>query len=168
MNAPLITRCMTRRQFLASVGKGSLVVGFSFAPLGSALVNDAHAAGGASELGVDSWIVLDNQGIVTIYSGKVELGTGVQTALTQIVAEELFVRVEAVAFVQGIRRSHRAIRDSPREARRSRTRDRRYAAPRQPRSRRCSLWRRNISAYPNRSCSRVTAQSALDHSSLVR
>ncbi len=32
---------------------------------------------------------MDAQGQVTVYSGKVELGTGVSTALRQIVAEEL-------------------------------------------------------------------------------
>ena len=90
---------MTRRQFLASVGNASLIVGFSFTPLGSLMSNDAHAA--TSELAVDSWIVLDNKAIVTIYSGKVELGTGVQTALMQIVAEELFVGLDRVEFVQG-------------------------------------------------------------------
>ncbi len=39
--------------------------------------------------------------MITIYSGKVELGTGVQTALTQIVVEELYVRMEQVRYVQG-------------------------------------------------------------------
>ena len=52
-------------------------------------------------MGVDSWLVIGPDSSVTIYSGKVELGTGVQTALTQIVAEELYVEVGKVHFVQG-------------------------------------------------------------------
>jgi CO/xanthine dehydrogenase Mo-binding subunit len=38
---------------------------------------------------VDSWLEIDSDGNVTVYSGKVELGTGLRTSLTQIVAEEL-------------------------------------------------------------------------------
>src|SRR5918998_831018 len=34
---------------------------------------------------VDSWLEIDADGNVTVYSGKVELGTGLQTALGQIV-----------------------------------------------------------------------------------
>jgi CO/xanthine dehydrogenase Mo-binding subunit len=93
---------VTRRQFLATIGKGSLVVGFSFASLGAAtLPKDAHAAAPEPDLAVDSWIVLDNHGMVTIFSGKVELGTGVQTALMQIVAEELFIDLDSIEFIQG-------------------------------------------------------------------
>src|SRR5918992_2228364 len=40
---------------------------------------------------VDSWLAIDADGNVTLYAGKVELGTGLQTALGQIVAEELDV-----------------------------------------------------------------------------
>jgi len=50
---------------------------------------------------LDSWITIDRAGQVTAYVGKVELGTGVETALAQIVAEELDVAVESVSVVQG-------------------------------------------------------------------
>jgi nicotinate dehydrogenase subunit B len=40
-------------------------------------------------------------GDVTLYSGKVDLGTGVRTALAQIVAEELDVPFTAVSVIQG-------------------------------------------------------------------
>ena len=50
---------------------------------------------------VGSFIAIDGDGIVTIYSGKVELGTGVLTAITQIAAEELSVRLDRVTIVQG-------------------------------------------------------------------
>ena len=92
----------TRRQFLAGVGKGSLVVGFTFGPLSNVLMtSDAHAASASSQVSVDSWLLLDSKGIVTVFSGKVELGTGIQTALMQIVAEELFVGLDRIEFVQG-------------------------------------------------------------------
>ncbi len=38
---------------------------------------------------------------MTVYSGKVDLGTGVRTALAQIVADELDVRFDSVKIVQG-------------------------------------------------------------------
>ena len=50
---------------------------------------------------VDTWLAVDAEGNVTVYSGKVELGTGVATALAQIVAEELDVPVERVRMVMG-------------------------------------------------------------------
>ena len=40
---------------------------------------------------LDSWLAISSDGNVTVFTGKVELGTGTQTALAQIVAEELDV-----------------------------------------------------------------------------
>ena len=95
------TTRVSRRQFLASIGTGTLLVGFRFLPLAGAIVANDVLANGPPELSVDSWILLDDKGIVTIFSGKVELGTGTQTALMQIVAEELFVGLDRIEFVQG-------------------------------------------------------------------
>lgn len=50
---------------------------------------------------VDSYLELDANGTVTVYSGKVELGTGVATALMQIVAGELGVPLGQVRIVMG-------------------------------------------------------------------
>ena len=50
---------------------------------------------------VDTFLAIDVKGMVTVYSGKVDLGTGVQTALTQIVAEELDTPLKSVTIVQG-------------------------------------------------------------------
>ena len=50
---------------------------------------------------VDSWLEIDKDGNVTVYAGKVELGTGIQTALAQIVAEELDVAFDRVTMVLG-------------------------------------------------------------------
>jgi len=95
---------MSRRRFLARAG--TLAVAFSLAPaLSQSLATQARAAGTATTAGndmaVDSWLVIGSDSGVTIYSGKVELGTGVQTALSQIVAEELYVDLNQITFVQG-------------------------------------------------------------------
>jgi nicotinate dehydrogenase subunit B len=50
---------------------------------------------------LDRWIAIETNGAVTAFSGKVELGTGVRTALAQIVAEELDVPLERVHMVMG-------------------------------------------------------------------
>jgi nicotinate dehydrogenase subunit B len=45
---------------------------------------------------LDSWIRLNEDETITIFSGKVELGQGIKTALAQIVAEEMDVSVQRV------------------------------------------------------------------------
>lgn len=50
---------------------------------------------------VDSWLAITPDNKVVVYSGKVELGTGVITALAQIAAEELDVPLENIEMVQG-------------------------------------------------------------------
>jgi nicotinate dehydrogenase subunit B len=50
---------------------------------------------------LDDWLAIEPDGAVTALSGKVELGTGVKTALAQIVAEELDVPLERVHMVMG-------------------------------------------------------------------
>src|SRR4029079_2105870 len=48
---------------------------------------------------LDSWIAVGGDGSITAYTGKCELGQGMLTAQTQIVAEELCVEVERVHLV---------------------------------------------------------------------
>ena len=50
---------------------------------------------------LDDWISIDPDGTITVMSGKVELGTGVRTALAQIAAEELDAPLECVRMVMG-------------------------------------------------------------------
>ena len=50
---------------------------------------------------LDDWLAINPDGTVTAFSGKVELGTGVRTALAQIVAEELDLPLERVQMVMG-------------------------------------------------------------------
>jgi len=50
---------------------------------------------------VESYLAIGSDGRITVYSGKVDLGTGLRTALTQIVAEELDVPLGHVTLVQG-------------------------------------------------------------------
>ncbi|MCJ7622133.1 MAG: molybdopterin-dependent oxidoreductase, partial [Anaerolineaceae bacterium] len=50
---------------------------------------------------LDSWIRINTDGTITIFSGKVELGQGIKTALAQIGADELDVSLEKIVMVTG-------------------------------------------------------------------
>lgn len=50
---------------------------------------------------VDSWIHVDKDGTVTVYTGKVEVGQNIRTSLSQIVAEELTVLLSSIKMVMG-------------------------------------------------------------------
>ena len=106
----------TRRAFLAH--SGAIVIGFTLlggktgralAETSGQVASHADEADQAIRLGqtttgatqLDSWLSIDRNGDVTIFSGKVELGTGVRTALGQIAAEELDLPFERVALIQG-------------------------------------------------------------------
>jgi len=88
----------SRREFLKA--GGALVVTFSIGGIGDTAAQAAPAKTVAADQ-VDGFLALDAKGNVTVYSGKVDLGTGVRTALTQIAAEELSVPLERVTVIQG-------------------------------------------------------------------
>jgi nicotinate dehydrogenase subunit B len=50
---------------------------------------------------LDAWVRINSGGTVTLFSGKVELGQGLRTAIAQIGAEELEVSLERVEVVMG-------------------------------------------------------------------
>ncbi len=50
---------------------------------------------------LDRWVRFNADRTVTVYSGKVELGQGIETAMAQVAAEELDVALERVALVAG-------------------------------------------------------------------
>ena len=81
---------------------GALIVGFSLgARAHHALAQQTAAAKALALTAVDTFLAIDSAGAVTVYSGKVDLGTGVRTALAQIVADELDVPFASVNIVQG-------------------------------------------------------------------
>ena len=88
----------TRREFTA--GLGSIIVSFSLDPKLAFAQQAAKLPGSLAENRMlDAWIRINADGSATIFPGKVELGQGITTALTQIAAEELdlpLVRVRVV------------------------------------------------------------------------
>src|SRR5215470_18376679 len=82
----------------ALLGSGALIVSFSLA---GSLDNAQADAKPLALTEVDSFLAIDKAGNVTVYSGKVDVGTGVTTALRQIVAEELDVPMGHIELIQG-------------------------------------------------------------------
>jgi nicotinate dehydrogenase subunit B len=94
--ADMNNQTISRRELLK--GAGALVVSFSlWSPLSRALAQSANptsllpAPAEPEATSLDSWLAVAADGDVTVFSSKVDLGTGVLTALSQIVAEELDV-----------------------------------------------------------------------------
>jgi CO/xanthine dehydrogenase Mo-binding subunit len=90
-----MNKIIDRRTLLKA--SGALIVAFSV-PLRQTAAQDEKTL---SANRVDGFLAIAPDGQVTVYSGKVELGTGVKTALTQIVAEELDVSLTRVTIIQG-------------------------------------------------------------------
>jgi nicotinate dehydrogenase subunit B len=89
----------SRRQFLK--GTGALIVSFNLFPTASDLFAQATTGPGSEPdpTLLDSWLAIAQDGTVTVFSGKVDLGTGVETALAQIVAEELDVPFDRIKMI---------------------------------------------------------------------
>ncbi len=92
----------TRREFLKTSGAGVLMVSFSLGSLANASTSQGLRDPKVVKREVlDSWLSIDQSGKITIFSGKVDLGTGVKTALAQIAADELYVPFNAIEMVMG-------------------------------------------------------------------
>ena len=84
---------------------GGLLIGFSLADasifprLVAAASPETVATPSPNRL--DAWLRIGKDGIVHVFTGKPEIGMGVETGYAQIIAEELDVPVGRVQFVMG-------------------------------------------------------------------
>jgi nicotinate dehydrogenase subunit B len=90
---------LSRREILA--GSGALVVAFSLPAGAPSFAQNGVKSKQLALTEVDSYLSIDVDGIATIYSGKVDLGTGIRTAMAQIAADELDLPIQSVIIVQG-------------------------------------------------------------------
>src|SRR5205807_4390033 len=93
---------LSRREFVKDTG--GLLIGFSLADgavLPQVLAAAAETAATPSPNRLDAWLRIDRDGNVHVFTGKAEIGMGVETGFTQIVAEELDVPFSRVIFVMG-------------------------------------------------------------------
>jgi len=94
-------RSVSRRDFLRA--SGGLVIGLALAPrlaLGQDRPAPLPGSLNANRM-LDAWLRIAPDGTVTIFTGKIELGQGIGTALSQIAADELDVDLERIAVVSG-------------------------------------------------------------------
>ena len=100
MSAPVN---LDRRQLLAS--GGALIVSFSlhgaFAEDQGAPASPAPPPPGSLKISpyLDSWLRIDADGSITVFTGKAELGQGFRTAFQQVAAEELDVSFASLKVV---------------------------------------------------------------------
>jgi len=80
---------LSRRELLKA--GGALIVSFKLFPALDLFAAESQTAGMPDPTQLDSWIAVAQDGTVTVFTSKVELGTGIKTALAQIAAEELDV-----------------------------------------------------------------------------
>lgn len=94
---------ISRRELLRATG--GLLVSFNvFEPVLGLLAQGGTPlsnAGGLSPDQLDSWLAIAQDGTVSVFTSKVDLGTGTGTALGQIVAEELDVPISTINMVIG-------------------------------------------------------------------
>ena len=95
---------VSRRSFLAA--GGVLIVGLGLdglGPAGAQSIPDADRFLGKSLApdAVDSFLAVHRDGSVTIFVGRVDLGTGGRIAMRQIVGEELDIPLERIAMIEG-------------------------------------------------------------------
>lgn len=94
---------LSRRDLLK--GGGALIVSIGAMPadvLAQVLLGADKEIGKPLALDqVDSFLAFRADGTVTVFSGKVDLGTGLRVALRQMVAEELDIPVARIALLEG-------------------------------------------------------------------
>ncbi|MBV8427874.1 MAG: xanthine dehydrogenase family protein molybdopterin-binding subunit [Hyphomicrobiales bacterium] len=92
---------LSRRAFLQSTG--ALVVAFGASDAGLAQAPGSAGAPGRvlDPARVDAYLALHPDGTMTIYCGKVDLGTGLRIAIPQMAAEELGIGLEKINLIEG-------------------------------------------------------------------
>jgi len=88
---------ISRRDLIKS--GGALVVSFSLRT--RVLAQTTASVKPVDPKEVDSFLAFHADGSVTVYTGKVDLGTGLRVAIRQMAAEELGVPVDKVTLVEG-------------------------------------------------------------------
>ncbi len=86
---------MNRRSFIKAVGGGIVVI----VSLGPSAVLGQGRRGYPTD--INAYLQIGEDGRVTVFSGKIEMGQGVMTSQAQMIAEELGVAFDAIEMVLG-------------------------------------------------------------------
>jgi len=93
-------RAMDRRDFVKLLGGGILIT-VNLGPLSLFNSKARPAQGRGYPEDINAYLHIAENGTVTLYSGKIEMGQGVMTSLCQEAAEELGVSLDAMKIVMG-------------------------------------------------------------------
>src|SRR3989475_593295 len=98
---------ISRREF-ARKGRDALLIGFSLhsgiAPAiawGQIAAPTTPSAKPVATEELDSWLSIGRDGRVTVYTGRIDMGTGVETAFGQLISDELDVPFASVKIIMG-------------------------------------------------------------------
>jgi len=102
---------MTRRQFLTVMGSTGLIYAFRFIPGAGKHstqydslaidLDDDDCLAVILDIDYGNWIAFDQEGKVTIFTGRTELGQGLKTVLTAIVTQGLDIPSSKLTVIQG-------------------------------------------------------------------
>jgi CO/xanthine dehydrogenase Mo-binding subunit len=90
---------ISRRDLLKT--GGALVVSFALAGRRGVAAESVSPAKPLDPSEVDSFLAIHADGTVTIYTGKVDVGTGLRIAVRQMAAEELGLPAERITLIEG-------------------------------------------------------------------
>ena len=89
-----MTSELTRRDFLSALGAGVVVL--SIVEAADAQESGRRSGGDARPQQISAWLHLGEDGVITVYTGKTEMGQNIRTSLSQAVAEELHTPIESI------------------------------------------------------------------------
>ena len=94
---------MARRQFFKVLGGGIVVLFTATSALAQRRQGERgnRRAGGETPAELGTWLHVGEEGTVTVYTGKAEVGQNIRTSLTQVVAEELPTPLDSIRLVMG-------------------------------------------------------------------
>jgi isoquinoline 1-oxidoreductase len=92
---------LDRREFFKFLGAGVLVVSVLAPVAGAQESGAARRRGDSLPKEINAWLHIGEDGKVTVYTGKVEMGQNIRTSLTQAVSEELRVPMGKIEMVMG-------------------------------------------------------------------
>ena len=90
-----------RREFFKFLGAGILIVSVWKEAGGQESGSEKGARGESLPKEIGAWLHIGEDGTVTAYTGKVEVGQNIRTSLSQAIAEELHVPIEKIRMVMG-------------------------------------------------------------------
>lgn len=99
--APIYNFHLARRNFFKVVGTGVLVVALVKRAAAQESGRAGRRGGGRRPSDIGAWLHIGEDGLITVFCGKAEVGQNIRTSLTQVVAEELRVPVSSVRLVLG-------------------------------------------------------------------